>query len=137
MRILIADSDFETIEDISAALNLCISELELSTTTSGEQCIKTVKREYPDIVILGINLSDMYCYNTILKIREISDVPIIIISYKKDGDELSKCLNLGANYYMVKPIKEIELIARIKKLLNVNKKIETQETANIRKQNIY
>ena len=135
MRVLIADSDSETGEELTSVLNLCISDIEIFNTTSGKQCIKIANKEHPDIVILGICLSDMYCYSVISELREISEVPIIVVSYKKDGEEIERCLKIGANDYMVKPVKEIELVARIKKLMTDNKNIEARKTIDTRKQN--
>lgn len=135
MRVLIADSDSETGEELTSVLTLCVSDIEIFHTTSGKQCINIVNSEHPDVVILGICLSDMYCYSVISELREISEVPIIIISYKKDGEEIERCLKIGANDYMVKPVKEIELVARIKKLMTDNKNIEARETIDTRKQN--
>jgi DNA-binding response OmpR family regulator len=125
MKVLIADSDPESIEDMSVALNLCIHELELMATTTGKDCVDTVKRKSVDVVILGTRLSDGDCFDIIPQIRDISNVPIMVTSHKKNGEELTMCLNLGANDYMVKPLQGIELIARIKKLVNTYKFRET------------
>ncbi len=53
MRVLIADSDSETGEELTSVLNICISDIEIFYTASGKQCIKIVNREYPDIIWLN------------------------------------------------------------------------------------
>jgi len=117
MKILIADNDFESMEDISIALNLCIPELELIITNSGKQSLWIIKDRSPDIVILGLQLSEMFCFDVISQIRSFSNVPIIVVSYKDNGNEVVRVLEMGANDYIVKPIKSLELIARLRKLV--------------------
>ncbi|MDD4924249.1 MAG: response regulator [Dehalococcoidales bacterium] len=117
MKIVIADNDFQSLEDIAMAFNLCIPEIELIITLSSGQCLEMLKGGHADIVILGWGLSDIPCLDVISKIRSHSDIPIIVLYYKKDGDEPAKALKAGANDYMAKPVKQLELIARVKKLI--------------------
>jgi DNA-binding response OmpR family regulator len=77
MKVLIADSDQDSVEDMGIALNLCIPELEMLTTASGKECVDTVKGREPDIVILGMRLSDMDCFEVITD-TGYSQVPIIV-----------------------------------------------------------
>jgi len=62
---LIAESDFETLDNISQAFKICLPDCKLVTTDSGKQCLDMVKDKCPDVVILGIDLADMSGFDAI------------------------------------------------------------------------
>ena len=71
----------------------------------------------PDLVILDIMLPDMDGWQTCRRFREMSDVPIIMLTALGSEENVVKGLNLGADDYIVKPVAVNELIARIRALL--------------------
>jgi two-component system response regulator VicR len=117
MKILIADNDFDSVEDISVALNRCTPELEFTTTNSGKQCLRMIKDNASDIVILGMQLCDTPGLQLIENIRDDSDVPVIFLSSDKNTETLVKAFDKGANDYVVKPFNNAILIARLKALV--------------------
>jgi two-component system KDP operon response regulator KdpE len=68
----------------------------------------------PDIVILDVMLPDMDGWQTCRRLREMSDVPIIMLSALGAKEDIIRGLNLGADDYIVKPVTTGELIARIR-----------------------
>ncbi len=116
MKVLIAESDLETVDNISIAINLYLPNFELITADSVKQCLDMVKNNSLNMVILG-DLADISGLDVIKKIRSYSEVPIMVLSHKNDEYLLVKALDAGANGYMTKPFQQLELMARIRTLL--------------------
>jgi DNA-binding response OmpR family regulator len=71
----------------------------------------------PDVVILGMHLYDISSLDLLKKIRDDSDVPVIVLSDDKNMDTLVKAFNAGANDYIMKPFNKAIFIARLKALI--------------------
>jgi DNA-binding response OmpR family regulator len=80
---------------------------------SGKDAITFLENERVDLIILDIMMPDMDGWETCKKIREISDVPIIMLTARDDKDEVVKGLKIGADDYVTKPFNEEELLARM------------------------
>jgi PleD family two-component response regulator len=118
MDILIADSDIETLKDVSATLNKVQPDWRLSVLNSGKQCLDILKNgNCPDAIILGMQLSDMSSFELIGQIRDDSDVLVIVISDDKEMRILEEAFEIGANDYILKPINKNIFMARLKALI--------------------
>lgn len=113
MKALIAEGGCEERDDIVQAFKVCLSDCELTITDSGRRCLDMVKDERPDVVILGLNLADMSGFDVIEKIHGCSEVPVIVVSYISDGHEVVRAFDLGADGYIVRPIRQLEFMARV------------------------
>ncbi|PMC40199.1 DNA-binding response regulator [Bacillus sp. UMB0899] len=80
---------------------------------SGHEGLEFLKHQNIDIVILDIMMPEMDGWTTCKKIREISDVPIIMLTARNEKEDIVKGLKKGADDYLVKPFNEEELLARI------------------------
>lgn len=108
------------------------SFLKLSIETQGYKCIDTdngssalmlaISRN-PDILILDLGLPDMDGVDVIKKLREVSQIPVIIISARGHEREKVEALDAGADDYLTKPFSVPELLARIRVILR-HKSIE-------------
>lgn len=126
MKALIAESDHETVDNISMAFDVCLPDWKLVTTDSGKQCLEMVKDNYPDIVILG-DLADMSGFDIIEQIRGYSEVPVMILSHINDEPVVVKAFDAGADGYMTKPFHQLELVVRVRAILRgkqINKQYE-------------
>jgi len=74
-------------------------------------------KEGVDLIILDLMLPDMDGEEVCQAVREISDIPIIMLTAKSSEDDRVKGLSLGADDYVVKPFSPRELVARVKALL--------------------
>lgn len=83
----------------------------------GQDGLSLCAEERPDLVILDLGLPDISGYETIKRLREWSEVPIIVLSVHSDESEKVQALDLGANDYVTKPFGISELMARIRVLL--------------------
>lgn len=91
----------------------------------GEDGINQCATEQPDLVILDLGLPDLDGQRVIARIREWSEVPILVLSVRTDEEEKVRALNNGAYDYVTKPFSIAELIARIRVGLRVHGTEET------------
>ncbi len=68
----------------------------------------------PDLVLLDIMMPGLDGYDTLDSIRQYSNVPVIMVTAKREIEALEKALDLGADDYVKKPFRPAELLARIK-----------------------
>ncbi len=96
----------------------CQQDWNISTMNSGKQCLTFINDVgYPEVVIVGMQLSDMMGFDLIKLIRDDSEIPVIVISFDKDIQKLVKAFDVGANDYMVYPFNEKIFIAKLKALI--------------------
>ncbi|WP_042472248.1 response regulator transcription factor [Bacillus ndiopicus] len=81
--------------------------------TSGEKALEILKKKEIALVLLDVMMPYMDGWQVCQKIREFSNVPIIMLTARADKSDLVKGLNLGADDYIAKPFDEGELIARV------------------------
>lgn len=105
----------------------------ISAAKNGEEGIAIFERGCFDIILLDIMLPGMSGIDVCIKLRESSDVPIILLTALGTSENVAFGLNSGADDYIVKPFKFIELIARINSILRRVDAIESypKEVKNI------
>jgi two-component system KDP operon response regulator KdpE len=81
---------------------------------NGQEGLKKIEKESPDLVILDMSLPGTDVFEICYQIRQWSQVPLIVLSDIDETKDKVRCLNLGADDYITKPLKVEELIARIK-----------------------
>lgn len=91
-----------------------INEYEVEIATDGEQGLKQAMEEDFDLVILDLMLPGVDGFEICKKLRKEKNIPIIIVSAKKDDIDKVRGLSLGADDYMIKPFSPSELVARVK-----------------------
>jgi len=114
MKVLIIEDDQAIVEAISLALQLSWPESKLVSTHSGERGIELVESENPDVVILDLGLPDISGFEVLKQVRLFSTVPILILTVRSDEVDIVKGLEWGADDYVVKPFRQMELLSRIK-----------------------
>ena len=114
-KILIAEDD----EDIVGLLRLYLEKdgYEIISVDNGEDAFKIVKSKQISLAILDIMMPKMNGYELTKKIREITKIPIIILSAKNHDSEKILGLDLGADDYLTKPFNPLEVVARVKAIL--------------------
>jgi DNA-binding response OmpR family regulator len=73
-----------------------------------------VKTEKPDIVILDLGLPDTDGFEVLRQVRLFSAIPILVLTAKSDEKDVVSMLDGGANDYVIKPFRQLELLARLK-----------------------
>ena len=110
-RILIVDDDPAILRLLST--NLKARGYEVVTASNGEEALDAVQTVFVDLIILDLMMPKIDGVEVVRRVREWSDVPIIILSARGDENAKVKCLELGADDYLTKPFGIAELIARI------------------------
>lgn len=95
--------------------------------TSGHEATQTLQKENIQLVILDVMMPEMDGWEACRKIREFSNVPIIMLTARSEKLYLVKGLNTGADDYITKPFDERELIARVNALLRRSNNVGSQE----------
>jgi len=116
MKVLIIEDDREIVEVISLSFQIRWPEVKLVSTHLGEKGVELVESENPDIVVLDLGLPDTSGFDVLKEIRTFSAVPILILTVRGDESDIVKGLEWGADDYMVKPFRQLELLSRIKAL---------------------
>ena len=111
-RILIIE-DEEAIADLEKDY-LELSDFEVTIENTGDRGLATALAGDFDLVILDLMLPEMDGFEVCKRIREDKNIPIIMVSAKKDDIDKIRGLGLGADDYMTKPFSPSELVARVK-----------------------
>lgn len=114
-KILIIDDDKNITELISLYLNK--ESYDTKIVHSGSKAISAFQSYLPNLIILDLMLPGKDGYDICKEIRQISNVPIIILTAKGETFDKILGLELGADDYMVKPFDTKELTARVKAVL--------------------
>jgi two-component system KDP operon response regulator KdpE len=114
-KLLLIDDDVQLCE----LLQLMLSKMDFEVETAYD-AVNGLRKAYtmkPDAIVLDIMMPGMDGWQTCQRFREMTDVPIIMLTALGSEDEVIKGLNLGADDYLVKPVTADELAARVRALL--------------------
>jgi two-component system alkaline phosphatase synthesis response regulator PhoP len=110
-------------------LNLELEGYEVSSAFDGLSAVKAVQQEYFDLVILDIMLPGMDGLTVLESIRiQHNEVPILILSAKNSSADRVTGLKKGADDYLTKPFNLEELMLRVHKLIQKNKKLKEKDS---------
>ena len=117
MRILVVDDEPDVVESVRLGFTLQWREVDVLGASDGETALDAVEQERPDIVLLDIGLPGLDGFEVLRRIREFSDVPVVMLTARDDAMDKVKGLELGADDYVTKPFNHLELMARVKAVL--------------------
>lgn len=134
-RILIIE-DEEAIADLEKDY-LELSGFEVKICNTGDEGLQTALREEFDLIVLDLMLPGLDGFEVCKKVREEKNIPIIMVSAKKEDIDKIRGLGMGADDYMTKPFSPSELVARVKAHLAryerlINSNAEENEVIEIR-----
>ena len=114
-RILIVDDN----EDIQEVLGTYVAKegFEPVVAKEGFEALELFKKTDPSVILLDVMMPGMDGYRVCQKIREDSDVPIILVTAKGEDYERVMGLDIGADDYIVKPFSGNEVMARVRAVL--------------------
>jgi len=115
MKALIVDDDLALADVVSFTLRR--AGFEISTANDGMTALERWQQERPDFVILDLNLPKLSGLEVCKRIRQESDIPILILSVRGEDDDIVTGLQVGADDYVVKPFSPRQLVARVEALL--------------------
>ncbi len=114
------------VDDEVSILKFLRSNLEdrgyaVISASNGEEALHAIERELPDLIVLDVMMPKMDGFEVCRRLREWSQIPIIMLSARGDEKDKVKCLDLGADDYIVKPFGASELMARVSAVLRRTK----------------
>ncbi len=115
MKILVVDDEELLVKGIR--FNLQNDGYEVITASNGLQAVQLMQAQSPDLIVLDVMMPEMDGLTACAKIREFSDVPIILLTAKTDDIDKLIGFDSGADDYLTKPFNILELKARIRALL--------------------
>jgi DNA-binding response OmpR family regulator len=113
--VMVVDDDIRMLRMMKRMLEL--ESFQVIIANNGDTALKLFEKETPDLVLLDIMMPDMDGYTVCQRIREFSQVPIIMVTAKGDDKEKVEGLNIGADDYVTKPFSASELAARVRAML--------------------
>jgi two-component system KDP operon response regulator KdpE len=117
MKVLLIEDDREIVEAITLLFKIRWPEATIVSSRLGERGSELVESESPDVVILDLGLPDVNGFDVLKQIRLFSNVPIIILTVRSDEADIVKGLEWGADDYITKPFRQMEILARVKALI--------------------
>ncbi len=124
-KILAVDDEKRMVRFIQ--LNLEQDGFQVITAYNGSQALEQVRTQLPDLVLLDIMMPDISGFEVLKKIREVNQVPVIMLTAKGEEDDRVKGLELGADDYITKPFSPRELVSRIKAVLRRTKTFQEDQ----------
>ena len=113
--ILIVDDEPRMVRFVK--MNLDLEGYLTLEANNGMQALEKVRNHQPDLVLLDVEMPGMDGFETLHRIREVSDAPVIMLTVRSDEDDRIKGLDLGADDYVTKPFSPRELSSRIRAVL--------------------
>jgi DNA-binding response OmpR family regulator len=99
---------------------------DVITAGNGEEALDLVSQKHPDLVLMDVMMPKLDGLTASERIRQFSNVPIIILTARGDEADRVQGLNIGADDYVVKPFSATELVARVRAVL---RRADTSENA--------
>ncbi len=115
MTILVVD-DEPRIRDL-VRMNLEIEHYTVIEASNGIEALDQLRENLPDLVMLDVMMPEMDGFETLRAIREVSTVPVVMLTVRQNEQDRIHGLDLGADDYLAKPFSPRELLSRIRALL--------------------
>ena len=113
-RILVVDDEERMVRFIR--INLEHDGFQVIEAFNGKQAIDKL-RDTPDLILLDVMMPDLDGFEVLETIREVTNVPVIMLTAKGEEEDRVRGLELGADDYITKPFSPRELVSRVKAVL--------------------
>jgi two-component system cell cycle response regulator DivK len=126
-RVLIADDDPAIVFFVSEVLQQ--SDMECDVARSGRQALDAVHRHLPDAIILDLNMLDLDGFEVLKNLRSnlvTKEIPVLLLTARRDKVDIGMGFTFGADDYVVKPFRPLDLAERVNKLISARHKPRPQ-----------
>ncbi|HML23484.1 MAG TPA: response regulator transcription factor, partial [Aggregatilinea sp.] len=110
--VLMIDDDQTLVQMVKSTLEQ--AGLSVMTAADGQEGLRKMYQGRPDLIILDINMPTMDGWTVCARIREVSNIPIIMLTARNEPEEIVRGLDLGADDYILKPFETNVLMARVR-----------------------
>lgn len=117
MKVLIVDDDERVRDALEVGIGLQWQDSQVICAADGEAGLELFFNAEPDIVLLDVTMPRMNGFEVLKAIRQVSDVPVIMLTARGEEVDQVRGLELGADDYVAKPFGHLALMARIKAAL--------------------
>jgi len=125
-KILVIEDEKVIVNFLTAILSA--NGYQVLRTATGAEALSMAASHLPDLILLDLGLPDMDGMEVLRRIREWSDIPIIVVSARQDETEKVASLDGGANDYITKPFGNSELLARIRASIRQRDKLRDRHS---------
>lgn len=129
-KILVIEDDDQIQETLRLSFQMYWPEAKIFAVGTGEEGVQLARSERMDVVLLDLKLPDINGVKVLEKIRVFNQTPVVIITATRNQDEVIKCIKAGANDFVIKPFKQLELMSRVRRLTGIG---DTAEKINVRR----
>lgn len=113
--VLVVDDEPRMIRFIR--MNLELEGYQVVEASNGIEALDQVRKHMPDLVVMDVMMPKMDGFETLRSLREITTVPVILLTVRSDEDDRIRGLELGADDYITKPFSPRELVSRVNAVL--------------------
>jgi DNA-binding response OmpR family regulator len=128
-RILVVDDEKRMVGFIR--LNLEHDGFEVIEAFNGTQAMDRLREKLPDLILLDVMMPDMDGFEVLRMVREVSAVPVIMLTAKGEENDKVRGLELGADDYVTKPFSPRELVSRIRAVLRRGASLDDEDSSRI------
>ena len=121
-KIIIVDDDEDLTDFLKQELE--IEGYNVEVCNDGQKGLTRIRQVEPDMVILDWEMPKMTGIDVLERLRRNSEIPVLMLSAKREVKDRVTGIDIGANDYLVKPFELIELLARIRSILKNRKVVE-------------
>ena len=115
ITVLVVDDEPRLVDVVR--MNLEMEGYRVLGAFDGAEALEKLKQDLPDLVVLDVMMPEMDGFETLRRIREVSNLPVIMLTVRSEPADRIKGLEIGADDYLSKPFDPRELQSRIKALL--------------------
>jgi len=115
ITVLVVDDEPRLVDVVR--MNLEMGGYRVLGAFDGAEALEKLKQDLPDLVVLDVMMPEMDGFETLRRIREVSNLPVIMLTVRNEPADRIKGLEIGADDYLSKPFDPRELQSRIKALL--------------------
>jgi two-component system KDP operon response regulator KdpE len=115
LTVLVVDDEPRLVDVVR--LNLEMEGYRVITASNGYEALERLKADLPDLVALDVMMPDMDGFETLARIREVSSVPVLMLTVRAEESDRIRGLEIGADDSLTKPYSPRELVTRVKALL--------------------
>jgi two-component system KDP operon response regulator KdpE len=115
ITVLVVDDEPRLVDVVR--MNMEVEGYRVIEASTGYEALDRLKQDLPDLVILDVMMPEMDGFETLRRIRDVSNVPVIMLTVRQEETDRIRGLEIGADDYLTKPFSPRELQSRIRALL--------------------
>ncbi len=114
-RILVVEDDQDTAYLLKQILRH--AGFDVLSASNGKEALSKVNLSFPDLVLLDLMMPEMDGWETIDRLRQVTNTPVIVLTAMANKENIVDCLHKGVDDYMTKPFYKAEVVARVQAVL--------------------